>query len=162
MDLQLEFLRMCVPLPKLVKGVPGYEVPEEIGFFACEILERRLIDTSVAVNERLEGFHKASRTKTAAYRSIDLVLNYAYYWTARCVLEGLSPSVPRENFLRYYAAETRDHDEIRQLSHALQQHVLNHVGPDVDHATPLERGVVEVLGDFVRAMDAGQRVLSEL
>jgi hypothetical protein len=160
MDLRLEFLRMCVPLPQLVKGVPGYEVPEEIGFFASEVLERR--DLRGAVNERLESFHAAAHSREAAFKRLDLVMNYAYYWAARCVFEGLSPSEPREYFLRLYGASTRDEEDIRLATSALQQHILTHVGPDVDHATPLERGAVEVLGDFLRALNAAKHASWEM
>lgn len=151
---------MCIPLPKLVKGVPGYEIAEEIGFLACELLDRGV--PAELIDRRLEAFHAAPRGKEVTRQRLCLVLDYAYHWVSCCAREAVTDSPARHRFLDFVCPSQHSLQALHDAAEALQSHTLSSVGPDVDHATPLERGLAEALGDLIRAINAAAQVSREL
>lgn len=154
MDLTLDFLRMSIPLPRLVKGVPGYEIPEEIGFFACEALEMSVHPERI--DERLELFHWAERGETATYKRVYCALQYAYYWLRRMVLADIAHAPARQAFMRIRLSSPDEVLYAVEYTNALLQEYQNYIGEDLHEHSATELGLVEALSDFLAALRQAQ------
>ncbi len=160
MDLTLDFLRMSIPLSRLVKGVPGYEIPEEIGFFACDALDHSVHPDRI--DERLELFHQADRTRTASYKRTYTALQYAYYWLQRMVLEDCVATPKRRAFMGIQLHTREGVMFAIESTGALLQEHQNYIGEEYyEHSAPV-LGLVEALADFKASLRSAEAVLAQL
>ncbi len=160
MDLTLDFLRMSVPLARLVKGVPGYEIPEEIGSFACDALEMGIHPERI--DERLELFHHAERNEAATKMRVYGVLQYAYYWLCRMVREEIMNTKARDTFLCQSLDTSASIQFAVEATRVLLREHQDYVGEDPQQHDACTLGLVEALSDFLAALNSALSVHSAL